>query len=189
MPIVTYTSMKGKMLQTNREFKELSAEDLMLIYQRKSPELAFRAFDELYCRFSQKLFSYLQKKCKNQADAEDLLQKVFIKMHEHKHLYNDKYKLEQWLFVIARTSVLDHFRFSKRYTNRLTKLEAELLPEEREKEIDVFLSLDQDQKEMLEMKYIDELTYQEMAVHFNKSEGALRKIVSRMVINLRKGEV
>lgn len=124
------------------------------------------------------------------ADAEDLLQKVFIKMHESKHLYKDKYKLEQWLFVIARTSVLDHFRSSKRYANRLNKLEAETPSNESvEEKSKVLLSLDQDQKEMLEMKYIDEKSYQEMAVHFNKSEGSLRKMVSRMVINLRKGEV
>lgn len=158
----------------------------MNIYQQKSPELAFMAFDELYRRYSSKVFSFLTKKCKNQADAEDLLQKTFIKMHESKHLYKDKFKFEQWIFVIARTQVLDHFRSHKRYQNRLNKIET---TDDSAPLSDVKISLEDDQREMLEMKYIDELSYLEMAKLFNKSEGALRKMVSRIVIGLKKGEV
>jgi len=175
--------------------KNYSAEDLMVIYQQKSPELAFLAFEELYRRFSAKVFSFLLKKCKNQADAEDLLQKVFIKVHESKHLYQDKYKFEQWVFVIARTSLLDHFRANKRYVARVEKLaqrpdEAETVVSAADYGPDLDLKrLDEDQREMLEMKYIDQLSYQEMARLFNKSEGSLRKMVSRLVINFRKGEV
>lgn len=171
--------------------KNYSAEDLMVIYQQKSPELAFLAFEELYRRFSAKVFSFLLKKCKNQADAEDLLQKVFIKVHESKHLYQDKYKFEQWVFVIARTTLLDHFRASQRYAARVEKL-GQLVPENDGPADGPDLELkrlDEDQREMLEMKYIDQLSYQEMARLFNKSEGSLRKMVSRLVINFRKGEV
>lgn len=171
--------------------KNYSAEDLMVIYQQKSPELAFLAFEELYRRFSAKVFSFLIKKCKNHADAEDLLQKVFIKVHESKHLYQDKYKFEQWVFVIARTTLLDHFRANQRYAVRVEKL-GQLPPENNgpAEGPDLELQrLDEDQREMLEMKYIDQLSYQEMARLFNKSEGSLRKMVSRLVINFRKGEV
>lgn len=167
-----------------------SAEELMLTYQQKSPELAILAFEELYRRYSSKVFSFLVSKCKNQADAEDLLQKVFIKVHESKHLYKDLYKFEQWIFVIARTSLLDHFRSNKRYENRLAKQDFQGKEESVETAYpDLFDNLKEDQKEMLEMKYIDELTYQEMAAHFNKSEGSLRKMMSRLVGNLKKGEV
>jgi hypothetical protein len=44
----------------------------MIIYQQKSPELAFEAFHELYRRFSQNVFSFLKKKLKNEADAENI---------------------------------------------------------------------------------------------------------------------
>lgn len=170
-----------------------SAEELMLTYQQKSPELAILAFEELYRRYSSKVFSFLVSKCKNQADAEDLLQKVFIKVHESKHLYKNLYKFEQWIFVIARTTLLDHFRSSKRYESRLAKQEFQGKEQSVEAADSDFFdglgSLKADQKEMLEMKYIDELTYQEMAAHFNKSEGSLRKMMSRLVGNLKKGEV
>jgi RNA polymerase sigma-70 factor (ECF subfamily) len=163
--------------------------ELMSIYQHKSPELAYEAFHELYRRFSQNVFSFLMKKLKNHADAEDLLQKVFIKIHESKHLYSDRYKFEQWLFVIARTSVIDHFRSAKRYQKRLL----ENVPQSQEYTesiaTDLELLINEDQKELLKMKYIDELSYNEMANLLNKSESSLRKMVSRIVINLKKGEV
>ncbi|MGZ3788920.1 MAG: RNA polymerase sigma factor [Bacteriovorax sp.] len=170
--------------------KTKTAEELMIIYRERSPEEAIEAFHELYRRFSQNVFSYLKKKLKNQADAEDLLQKVFLKIHESKHLYKEKYKFEQWLFVIARTSVLDHLRASSRYDKRLGKLAQEDLILEKtsdERSLDD-LDLKEDQRELLEMKFIDELSYKEMSEALKKSETSLRKMVSRMVSNLRKGE-
>ncbi len=160
----------------------------MIIYQQKSPELAYEAFCELYNRYSQRAYSFILKKVKNQMDAEDLLQKIFIKIHESKHLYKDKFKFEQLLFVIARTSVLDHFRSVSRYKNRLNKYSGE---QELSNPINInphssILNLDEDQKELLEMKFIDELSYQEISILLNKSETSLRKIVSRMMISLRK---
>ncbi len=164
----------------------------MVIYQQHSPEEAFFAFNELYVRFGHKVFSYVLKKLRNQSDAEDLLQKIFFKVHESKHLYNVKYKFEQWLFVIARTSVLDHFRSKKRYEKKLGRILEELNHQSdafADLSTELLSPLSEDQKEILEMKYIDEMTYQEMAALLNKSETSLRKMVSRMMLNLKKGNV
>lgn len=170
-----------------------SAEELMIIYQQKSPDLALAAFHELYRRFSDKVYAFILKKCQNQADAEDIMQKVFIKIHESKHLYKKEYKFEQWLFVIARTAVIDFFRTSSRYAKKISHLGNSSEPSAFSNNAlafsDSLEQLNKDQKEMLEMKYIDELTYQEMAEHFKKSEVSLRKAISRLVLNLKKGEV
>ncbi len=162
----------------------------MVIYQQNSPEEAFAAFNELYNRYEQKVFNFIQKRLHNQADAEDLLQKIFIKIHESKNLYKRQFKFEQWLFVIARTSILDHMRASGRYQAKLNRLGDEHRASDKEVlDLDSLSSLNEDQKEMLEMKYIDELSYHEMSKLLNKSETSLRKTISRMMINLRKGEV
>jgi RNA polymerase sigma factor (sigma-70 family) len=181
---VTYSYQE----QLIESLKELSAEQLMVIYQQNSPEEAFEAFNELYFRFSHKVFSFIQKKVRNQADAEDILQKVFIKIHESKHLYKIKFKFEQWIFIIARSAVMDFFRARSRYDNRIAKTES--LTEKTETlEAENFNSLSEDQKELLELKFIDELTYQEMSALLQKSEPSIRKMVSRIMINLRKGDV
>jgi RNA polymerase sigma factor (sigma-70 family) len=56
-------------------------------------------------------------------------------------------------------------------------------------ELDFFESLDNDHKKLLEMKYMDDLSYNEISKVLNKSEASLRKIVSRLVVKIRKGEV
>ncbi|MEA9357153.1 sigma-70 family RNA polymerase sigma factor [Bacteriovorax sp. PP10] len=170
-----------------RDLKEITAEELMLRYQTHSPDEAYAAFNELYSRYSQRVFNFLNKKVKNSVDGEDLLQKVFIKIHESKHLYSAKYKFEQWLFVIARTQALDYFRANKRYQDRMANYEPEVL-ESSEVDMSLLKNLDSDQQELLEMKFIDELSYQEIAKIVNKSEVSLRKTLSRMVGRLKKGE-
>lgn len=160
----------------------------MLRYQTYSPDEAYEAFNELYNRYSQRVFNFLNKKTRNQSDSEDLLQKVFIKIHESKHLFRPKYKFEQWLFVIARSQALDHFRASSRYQKRLEGIETHE-PSFNEIEREHLPQLDNDQQELLEMKFIDELSYQEISKIVNKSEVSLRKTVSRLVGRLKKGEV
>lgn len=157
----------------------------MKIYQQKSPDLAYEAFEELYRRYSQRVFSFLVNKLKNHADAEDILQKVFMKVHESKHLYNEKFKFEQWIFVISRTSVIDHFRSTSRYQNQIKSIETSEIAESNFPE----LYIDKNQQELLELKYIDELSYKELSQILNKSEISLRKMVSRITSNLRRREV
>lgn len=170
------------------DLKLLPAEELMLRYQTHSPDVAYAAFNELYSRYSQRVFNFLNKKVKNSADGEDLLQKVFIKIHESKHLYNSKYKFEQWLFVIARTQALDYFRANKRYQDRLNQYEPEVAGN-NEVDMSFLNSLNSDQQELLEMKFIDELSYQEISKIVNKNEVSLRKTLSRLVGRLKDGEV
>lgn len=163
----------------------------MLIYQTEAPEVAYMAFNELFRRFSQRVFSYLLLKTRNNADAEDLVQKVFMKIHESKHLYKPEFKFEQWLFVIARTSLIDQTRVAQK---REKKHEAyfqnlEEVPQEQEIELGFMNNLNESDKELLNLKFIDEYSYQEIAKRLNKSEVSLRKTVSRLIGKLRKEEV
>ncbi|MBY0413223.1 MAG: sigma-70 family RNA polymerase sigma factor [Bdellovibrionales bacterium] len=169
--------------------KQLTAEELMLRYQTHSPDESYEAFNELYKRYGERVFKFINSKVKNKADSEDLLQKIFIKFHESKHLYNGKYKFEQWIFVIARTQVLDFFRANTRGDQKLKNFESELdLASKEEIDLSVLDSLTADQLELLEMKFIDELSYIEISKIVGKSEVSLRKTISRMMGRLKKGE-
>lgn len=162
----------------------------MLQYQTSSPDAAYLAFNELYLRYSARVYSFLMKKMRNASEADDIMQKVFLKIHESKHLYKSQFKFEQWLFVIARTQVLDFFRAKSRYEKRLQKIAIPEVSNLEENNFDLNLhSLDQDQRELLEMKFIDELSYQEISKILNKSEVSLRKSVSRLLMKLKVGEV
>jgi RNA polymerase sigma-70 factor (ECF subfamily) len=174
--------------------KNFTAEELMLIYQRESPDKAYLAFEELYSRYAERVYSFIKKKRLRQEDAEDILQKIFVKVHESKHLYDGKFKFEQWIFVIARTTAIDFLRKESRSLKNIEKriygTEVNEFVEIMEpEELDFFESLDNDHKKLLEMKYMDDLSYNEISKVLNKSEASLRKIVSRLVVKIRKGEV
>jgi RNA polymerase sigma-70 factor (ECF subfamily) len=161
----------------------------MAQYQTASPDFAYAAFNELYVRYSNRVYNFLNKKTLNQADSDDLLQKVFIKIHESKHLYKNKYKFDQWIFVIARTQALDYFRSEKRYRDRLSKIDDTAFAASENVEDHFFTEINSDQNELLQMKYIDDLSYQEISKILNKSEVSLRKSVSRIVNRLKTGVV
>jgi RNA polymerase sigma-70 factor (ECF subfamily) len=176
------------------KLKTVTAEELMVIYQKDAPDNAYMAFVELYSRFSGRVYKFIKNKNLSQADIEDILQKVFFKIHESKHLYNDKFKFEQWIFVIARTTIIDFVRKESRNLKNIEKLiygkEVNDLADYKEiEELDFFEKLEIDQQKLLELKYVDDLSYNEIAKILNKSEISLRKIVSRLVVKIRNGEV
>src|SRR5687768_16813060 len=74
----------------------------------------YLAYECLYQRHAAKVLGFLKKRLSSLAEAEEVFQEVFIKLHQVRHQYDAKYAFSQWLFVIARTSLLDHFRKSKR---------------------------------------------------------------------------
>ncbi len=174
-----------------------TAEELMISYQMNSPEEAYSAFVLLYGRYSGRVFQYLNAKTRNAADTEDLLQKVFFKIHDSKHLYKEKFTFEQWLFVIARTTLLDHFRSHKRHTRKIELLNEKLVTEyalnclgdESDFDLGFLEALPKEQQEMLNLKFIDELSYLEMATVLGKSEVSLRKSLSRLLGKLKKDAI
>jgi RNA polymerase sigma-70 factor (ECF subfamily) len=175
-------------------FKVLTSEELMDLYANKSPEEAYKAFEELYYRFNKRVYFYALKKLNNRSESEDAVQKIFLKLHECKHLFNGKFKFEQWIFVIAKTSIIDILRKQKSDLKKIEQLindfDASLPDDDRGVGIiDEFERLDNDQKVLLELKYVDELSYKEISQILSKSEVSIRKSVSRLVLKLRNGGI
>lgn len=60
--------------------------------------------------FSGGLRSFILSKVKNETVADDILQEVFIRMHDNLGKLNDQSKIKPWLYQITRNLVTDHFR-------------------------------------------------------------------------------
>jgi RNA polymerase sigma factor (sigma-70 family) len=89
---------------------------------------ALSFFDEMYCKYSNKLFTYVTAKVKNSDEAEDLVSEIWIKVFNHLNLYQpDKAKFNTWLFTIANNHCIDYFRKAqseKRKFNPIVIVEA-----------------------------------------------------------------
>ncbi|BAX79987.1 RNA polymerase sigma-70 factor [Labilibaculum antarcticum] len=66
--------------------------------------------DEIYNRFHFKIFRFSFAFLKNEEDAYDIVQEVFIKFWEKRSSLKDDTNLEAFLFTIAKNTVLSVFR-------------------------------------------------------------------------------
>jgi RNA polymerase sigma-70 factor (ECF subfamily) len=65
---------------------------------------------ELWRSFSAPLRGYLRRRTRSAADADDLLQEVFVRIHRQIPTLRDASKLQGWVYRIARNAVIDHSR-------------------------------------------------------------------------------
>jgi RNA polymerase sigma-70 factor (ECF subfamily) len=65
---------------------------------------------ELWQAYHDRVRRFIRVRVRNGADADDLAQEVFAKIHAGAERVEDPAKLEAWVFQIARRAVIDHFR-------------------------------------------------------------------------------
>jgi RNA polymerase sigma-70 factor (ECF subfamily) len=183
------------------ELEQATDEVLMFEYQNGN----FLAFNILYERHYKKVFSYLRRKLKNTEVADDLFQQVFTKLHNSRSTYSNKFLFTQWLFVIIRTVLLDYWKMEKSRKVKISNYERDQNFEFSQFQMQTFANLDvtssdQDfsqhvkgelhqlspsQKLALELRFFDELSYDEIALRLQVSPAGVRKLVSRGIKILR----
>lgn len=67
------------------------------------------AFDALFGEYSQKLYGFALKYFKNQSDAEELVQEVFVKVWENRRTLKSDLSFKSYLFTIALNQIRKHF--------------------------------------------------------------------------------
>jgi RNA polymerase sigma-70 factor, ECF subfamily len=72
------------------------------------------AFDELYTRYSSRLFGFLRAQLPTPADAEDVFHETMMATLECHEVTFDGASFRTWLFRIARNRVLNRLRSSAR---------------------------------------------------------------------------
>jgi len=65
---------------------------------------------DVWTTFHERLLRFIRKRVANEHDAEDVLQDVFLKIHQRIDQLQDAEKLPAWVFQIARRSVIDYYR-------------------------------------------------------------------------------
>jgi RNA polymerase sigma-70 factor (ECF subfamily) len=68
------------------------------------------AFEELYKAHSGRLYSLACRMLGNPADAEDLLQEIFLSAHRKLDSFRGESALGTWLYRLGMNQILDHVR-------------------------------------------------------------------------------
>ncbi len=162
---------------------------------RRGDEEAYRRFFEAY--FHRLLAYLLVVTHGNEELARDLLQQTMIKVARHIKPFDDEDAFWRWLIVLARTAAFDHGRKLKRYLGFLQRFWADRalvhetpgVPEEEcfHRAIDQQLPfLAPEDRDILEKKYIEELSVKEIATELNLTEKAVESRLSRTRAKLKE---
>ena len=86
--------------------------------------------EAIWVKVQAKLKGFVRAKIRDEASADDVLQEIFLKMHQNLHQLREEEKAEYWLFRIAQNAVNDHFRQQKSQRQLTAAPEAPVTEEE-----------------------------------------------------------
>ena len=85
--------------------------------------------EQVWDAFHAPLQQFIRRRISDEHTAEDVLQDVFLKIHQHMEMLKEVRKLESWIYQITRNAIIDSYR-SSRSTTTLEAAEVLDMPEE-----------------------------------------------------------
>lgn len=156
------------------------------------------AFSVLYARYVGRIYNYIFYRTGSQADAEDLTSRVFHRALSHLPRYrNMGLPFSAWLYRIAHNLVANwHRDNSRRQEFSIEDSEPHLphneMPETelmRAQEVarlmEVVRTFPAERQQLLILKFVEGMSNQEVATIMNRSEGAIKSLYHRTLIQLR----
>ena len=150
------------------------------------------AFGVLYTTYFTPVFRYILIRMRSRQEAEDMTQTVFIKVWQSIYTYQEMGKpFLAWLFTIARNTIIDYSRKKKPLLVEdpiISQVDPSALYERKEWVAEILKymeNLSEDQRDAVTMRFFGECGYSEIACIMDKSEEAIRALVSRGLKHLR----
>lgn len=156
------------------------------------------AFGELYQRYLTPVYRFIYARLNDRQDAEDLAEEVFIRVWRSIASYEDQgVPFISYLFRVARNAIIDHYRSTGRKGYQ-ESIEGQSLPDLHADPSDIAMTnlenqeirqiLDQlrdDYRMVLVLRFLSELSPEEIAQVMGRSTGAVRVLQHRALISLR----
>lgn len=152
----------------------------------RSEQTFERGFRLLMGQYRERLYWHIRRMVQVHADADDVLQNTFIKVYRGILQFEGKSKLYTWLYRIATNEALTHLQSKARQSS--TSLDdTDSWTAHRLKADDWFdgdalqarllaaiAQLPDKQKQVFNLRYYEEMPYEEMSQILNTSVGALK---------------
>ena len=161
------------------------------------------SFEALLNRHKNRVFAFIMSKIKNKDLSEDIFQDTYVKVVNslQKGKYNEEGKFLPWVMRIAHNLVIDHFRKQKKMQMIRSNNDFDIFDVIKDSKINadeklikdqIFSDLNSlidklpsDQKEVLKMRYYEELSFKKIAEHFDISINTALGRMRYALINLR----
>ena len=161
------------------------------------------SFEVLLNRHKNRIFAFIMSKIKNKDLSEDIFQDTYVKVVNslQKGKYNEEGKFLPWVMRIAHNLVIDHFRKQKKMHMVRSNNDFDIFDIIKDDSINVDdrLIRDQifndlralidllpnDQKEVLKMRYFEEMSFKKIAEYFDISINTALGRMRYALINIR----
>ncbi len=161
-------------------------EDQELLLKIKNPETRSYGFNMLVRTYQKRVYWHVRKMVIDHDDADDITQEVFIKIHKAIGSFREDAQLFTWIYRIATNECLNFLnkkrrRFFLPIENIGAQLSAKIdssdmiSGDEIQKKLQkAILQLPDKQRLVFNMKYFEDLSYEDISEITNTSVGALK---------------
>lgn len=150
----------------------------------------------LYEEYYGKITNYAYAKIGDRLEAQDIAGEVFLRALRSLESYKEHgIPMQVWLFKIARNLIIDYYRKaakSKKVPIDNVKIADNSNPADEIEKRDEFArvsrvmeQLTDGQREVLELRFLSELTSKEVSIIMGKSDGAVREMQRVAIEKLR----
>lgn len=151
------------------------------------------ALAQIYDTYAKPIYRYHFSRVDNAPDAEDLTAQTFLAVIESLVRYQHRDNFTAWIFQIARNKLMDHFRRNHSHGEihesvvdpaQGDVLEAVVRDESRARLKSLLHLLDEEERELIRLRYTAELSFVEIAQLLGRKEDAVRKAIRRILDRL-----
>jgi len=147
------------------------------------------AFNILVNKYQKKIYWIVRKMVLDHDDANDITQDIFIKIHSSLKDFRGDSKFFTYIYKISVNFCLNHISKKKRTSNREIDIEDDTLDikstdmgtdehydEKRKQKLlkEAIENLEGQQRAVFNMRFYDNLSYEEIAAMMNKSVGGMK---------------
>ncbi len=161
-------------------------DDIELLNNFRQPEQKERAFTEIIKKYQEKLYWHIRRMVIEHEDTNDILQNMFIKVWKGLENFREDSQLYTWLYRIATNECLTFLEQRKRrasislgdedngLANKIKADEGFDINKLEWKLQVAIQQLPEKQRLVFNLRYYDEMPYEEMSKVLDTSQGALK---------------
>lgn len=157
-----------------------------LVAQLKNKESQARAFEQLVNAYKERLYWHIRRIVLNHDDTDDVLQNTFIKVFRNIEGFKGDSKLYSWMYRIATNEALSFLKSKTRKLGQSSEAIQESLANQLESDVyfegdeiqlklqQAIATLPEKQKLVFNMKYFEDMKYEEISEILETTVGGLK---------------
>ena len=173
-----------------KPYVDRSDEELIAAVQNGESD----AFAFVVDRYQGKIFAYIMRLINHREEAQEITQDVFLKSYKYLHRFDCERKFSSWIYRIAHNESVNWLK--KKTRAKIESLDAHMeIGQEADAKVDIhddlarkqerqiirqaIDSLPEKYREVMEMRYISEYSYQEISKYLKKPVNTVGTLINR----------